>query len=98
MSDVSIIEHWRIHHLTFDQKDIDKVYPGKGCKPLIFTGTVVEDVKGRWVKGDHMRSSLITFYDKETGLVKTVNSIYKLSGKDDDILPDMKNGVLNIFY
>jgi hypothetical protein len=98
MNNISTIEHWRLHHLTFDQKEIDKIYPNEKLMPLMFTGNVVNDVKGRWVKGDHMRSSLIIKYDKETGIVHTRNSKYLLMGIEDDVLPDMGNDVLKLFY
>lgn len=98
MNDISIINHWRLHHLSFSQKQINAIYPNEKFMPLIFTGYIVNDVKGRWSKGDHMRSSLILKYDKETGMVYTRNSVYLLTGIEDDVLPDMGNNVLKLFY
>jgi len=100
------IKNWQIHTLTYSKKDMEqlkKMYPTALTKPnpMVFTGTVVEDKAGRWKPGDHMRSSLIckiTKTGKNTGLIETQNTIYKVINEGGDIFPNIGNDALNIFY
>jgi len=109
--DGGTIDHWQIHNLSHTQETIDGVYPGENLKPMVFTGTnVSENGVGKWMAGDHMRSSLIVNIDRENGTIETRNTIYKvlteggdetsenmakLLGKDS---PDLGDGVMGIFY
>jgi len=93
-----IIKNWQLHHLSLSKKQIEKAYPGKNAKPMIFTGTVAHDPTGRWKNGYHMRSSLITLIDRKEGVIETINTIYKVRDEGNDVLPDMGDGVLGIFY
>ena len=100
--DGGTIKNWQLHHLTHTQKDIESVYPGKNAKPLIFSGTVVDDPTGRWLPGYHMRSSLIVKMTKNADgshSVETLKTLYKLIGDGgDDVIPDMGNNITKIFY
>lgn len=94
-----IIKDWQVHTLSFSEDDLNKVYPGEQLKPLVITGTVVKDELGRWLPGDHMRTSLVKVLDREKGKVETRNTIYRLEGKENaDVVPDLGNGVLGLFY
>jgi len=93
------IKNWQVHTLSFTKEQIDRVYPGKNAKPLVITGTVVEDPIGRWKPGFHMKTSLIVKLDRKEGTVETLKTIYKLTGKENnDIFPNLGNAVANIFY
>ncbi len=97
------IEKWQIHHLQIPEGGEEKfkeVFPNIIFQPIVFTGTVVNEPTGRWKPGDHMRSSYIVSFDKKTGIVETLNTIYKLDMDTEglDIVPDLGNGVLNLFY
>ncbi len=95
----AIIKNWQIHHLDFPQDQVDKSFPElKGKKPTVFTGTVVDCPSGQWQPGDHMRSTVILKIDRDLGVIKTLNSLYKMGVEGDDIFPDLGNGVLKIFY
>lgn len=97
--DGGTIRDWQVHHLTFTKEQIETVYPNQNCKPLIVTGTVVNDPCGRWVPGAHMRSSLVVNIDREKGILETKNTIYKLTGTEGtDVLPDLGDGVMGVFY
>ena len=95
-----VIRDWQVHHLKLTKeqlKSLRKTYPR--AKPLIITGSVVNDKKGRWSPGFHMRSSIVVDLDRKKGIAKTSNSIYKLTGKEgNDVVPDLGNGVLGLFY
>jgi hypothetical protein len=68
-------------------------------KCYILTGTVKEDSTGRWEPGFHMRSSLIVVMDLDEGIIETQNTIYKVEGpQGEDVLPDIGDGVLGVFY
>ena len=106
--DGGVIRGWQLHNLTFTKErmaEAEKLY-GQKVLPLIFTGTVKIDHSGRFKPGNHMRSSLIVRMDKVLGklsdgiyLVETLNTLYVLEGPgDSDVLPDLGNGVLSIFY
>jgi hypothetical protein len=99
---VVVIRNWQLHHLSSTQKAIEAVYPGTNAKPLIFSGTVVDDPTGRWKPGYHMHSSLIVKMTKNTDnshTVETLNTMYKLVGEGgDDVLPDMGDHITSIFY
>jgi len=93
------IKNWQIHTLSLTEEQLNKAYPGQKAKPMIISGTVVEDPVGRWEPGNHMRTSLIVNLDKKEGTVETLNTIYKLTGKEcNDVLPNLGNAILNIFY
>ena len=79
-----IIKNWQIHNLSNGGK--------------ILTGTVVEDFKGRWDPGMHMRSSGIDRIVED--LVYTRNSIYLLKGEAGDPVTggDWGDKVASIFY
>ena len=96
--DGGTIRNWQLHHLTMSKKEIETVLPGKNAKPLMFSGTVVHDPTGRWKTGYHMRSSLIVKIDRKKGVIETLNTIYKVIDEGNDVLPDMGDGVLKIFY
>ena len=105
------IDNWQVHTLSHTQKIIDEAYPGENLTPQVFTGTSVsENGVGKWMTGNHMRSSLIVSIDRVNGVIETRNTIYKvlteggdittqnmakLMGKDSD---DIGNAVMNIFY
>lgn len=97
-----IIKGWQLHKLSFKKKDIEKVYPGAGAKPMVFTGSVVKDPTGRWQPGHHMRSSLIVKIEKINSnkhKVETLNTRYVLEGPgNSDVVPNLGNGVMSIFY
>jgi len=96
--DGGVIKNWQLHHLTFSKELIEKAYPGKNAKPIVFTGTVLDDPTERWKPGDHMRSSLIVLVDRKKGIIETINTIYKVKNEGNDIFPDIGNKVLEIFY
>lgn len=94
-----IIKDWQVHTLSLTEEQLNKAYPGQKAKPMIISGTVVEDPVGRWEPGNHMRTSLIVNLDKKEGTVETLNTIYKLTGKEgNDVLPNLGNAILNVFY
>jgi len=92
------IKNWQIHNLTITKEAIEKAYPGQNAQPMVFTGTVVNDPTGRWKPGHHMRSSLIVAINKERTEIETLKTIYTVTDEGNDILPELGNGVLNIFY
>lgn len=99
----STIRNWQLHHLTVSakiKKLLQKQYPNVLLKPgpMVFTGTVVKDSKGRWKKGFHMRSSLITSINRKKGIIKTRNTVYNVIDEGEDVLSDMGNDILKIFY
>lgn len=100
-----VIEKWQLHHLDIkgSEETFYMLYPeflNVDIEPMMFTGTVVDDPSGRWSSGHHMRSSLILSIDREIGKIVTLNTIYTMDMKTEnqDLLPDIGNGVLNIFY
>ena len=93
-----IIKNWQIHKLSVSEKDIEKVYPGKNAKAMVFTGTVAHDPTGRWKNGYHMRSSLITMINRKEGVIETINTIYKVRDEGNDIFTDIGDKILGIFY
>jgi len=100
------ISHWQLHHLEVPENQIEEFWnhfpelKEDKIKPIIFTGSVVDDPTGRWKPGFHMRSSYIISFDRKTGIVETLNTMYKLDMKTEgmDTFPDLGNGVLKIFY
>jgi len=101
--DGGIVKNWQLHILYDDEVSAKKakdVHPNMGVdKLMVFTGTVVDDPTGRWLPGYHMRSTLVLNHDTETGIVETLNTMYKLEGPgDNDVIPDMGKEVMNIFY
>ena len=103
LKDGGTIRNWQIHNLKYSDamlKTIEKLYPDalREPNPIVFSGTVVDDPTGRWKPGFHMRSSLISKLDRENGIITTQNTIYKVIDEGNDILPDMGNGILEVFY
>ena len=93
------IKDWQIHNLTCTEEQLNKIYPNRNAKPMIISGTIVEDPTGRWKPGYHMRSSLVVKLDRKTNQVETLNTIYKLTGEEGkDILPNLGNSILKVFY
>ena len=94
-----IIKNWQVHTLSYTEEQLDKVFPGKNAKPMLITGTIVEDPLGRWQPGHHIKTSLVVKLDREEGTVETLNTIYKLAGEEgNDILPNLGNAAMGIFY
>ena len=97
-----LITNWQLHHLTLNdeqRKDMKKYHPDVDEEnPMVFTGTVVEDLAGRWEPGFHMRSTLIVSMDKKKGVIETANTIYKVQNEGNDIFPDIGKKILSIFY
>ena len=94
-----VITNWQVHNLTFTKKQLEQVHPGKKTKPMVITGTITEDPTGRFEVGHHVRTSLVVKLDRKKGRVETLNTVYDLRGEEGkDVLPDLKNGVLQIFY
>jgi hypothetical protein len=97
--DGGTITDWQIHNLGCTKEQIEEVFPGQNAKPMVMTGTIVDDPTGRWEPGYHMRSSLVVNIDREKGIVETVNTIYKVSGTEGaDIFKDLGDSIMNIFY
>lgn len=101
--DGGTIKNWQLHILYEDAKSVamaKKTHPHMGVdKIMMFTGIVVEDPTGRWLPGYHMRSTVILNHDKETGIVETLNTMYKLQGEmGGDVVGDMGKDVMKIFY
>ncbi len=96
------IKGWQLHHLSVSQERLDEIAEREGGEkvlPLIITGTVKEDPSGRFEPGWHMRTTLLTILDEENGSCETRNSIYRLEGDNGyDVMPDMGDAVLKIFY
>jgi len=100
------IKNWQLHHLDFKEgqrESLDEIYPElkeSGLQPMLFSGTVVEDPLDRWEVGWHMRSSLIVKINRKKGIIETLNTIYNvdMETENQDRLPDLGNGALNIFY
>ena len=94
-----VIKDWQLHKLSFTKEYLDEMFPGENLLPLILSGTVVNDPLGRWKPGFHMRTSLICKIDKKNKVIETRNTVYKLAGKENsDVLPEMGDGILGIFY
>ena len=99
LKDGGTIRDWQVHHLSYSKDKLNAFHPGRNVKPMMVTGTVVEDKAGRWKPGYHMRSSLVTKLDRKNGILETLNTRYKLTGKEgNDVMPDLGDGVLGLFY
>lgn len=97
------VTHWQIHHLQLTDlqtKKAKKIYPELIYPPIVFTGTVTKDMGDLNKPSGHMRSSCIVSFDRKTGRVETMNTVYNLDMKTEnqDTLPDLGNNVFNIFY
>lgn len=96
------ITHWQLHHLSVSKERLDQATEQQGGEkvlPLIITGTVKEDPSGRMESGWHMRTSLLTFIDEEAGYCETRSSVYRLEGGNgSDVMPDLGDQVLSLFY
>ncbi len=86
------IKNWRVHKLAIPKDLIDEVYPGTNAKALVVTGVVVNDALGRWLPGDHMKTSLVVKLDRKNGKLETLNTLYDLEGKED------KNSIAGMEY
>lgn len=53
-------------------------------------GTVISDYKGRWATGDYVFTSKVKDLDFDTGLVRTRNSLYCLSGDGQEVFPSLE--------
>jgi len=78
-----VISSWTLHRNTIEQDAFIKMM-GKGYVegmiPMILTGEVVEDFKGRWEPGQCMFSTVIFEVDFFCMRIGTRNSVYQLSG------------------
>ncbi len=93
------ISDWQVHHLSYTKEQVEQAFPEEGLQPIIVTGTVVSKNCGKFSYGDHMRSSLVFKLDRKEGVLETRNSIYELVGKENnDIMPDIGDAVLTLFY
>ncbi|MES9964552.1 MAG: hypothetical protein ABW116_13535 [Candidatus Sedimenticola sp. 20ELBAFRAG] len=96
------ITGWQLHHLSMPQEKLDQLMKEREEEkilPLIITGTVKEDPSGRMEVGWHMRTSPLTFLSEEEGYCETRFSVYRLEGSNgSDIMPDMGDQVLGLFY
>jgi len=99
------IKNWQLHHLTIpggeeNQKLFAEYNPTAMLDPgpIMFSGTVVDDPAGRWRPGFHMRSSYIVSIDREKGIIETQNTVYRVIEEGGDVLPDLGNDILKIFY
>ena len=94
------VTKWTFHNLNFTPEEMEKAFPGGNAMPLMFTAIVVKDPTGRWPEGFHMRSSCVVSFDKFTGVIETLNTMYKLEGQPGDpyFPDDLGNGVLGIHY
>ncbi len=97
--------NWQIHHLKLDSralKKLKKIRPRALLDPgpMMVTGTLVDEPTGRWKPGAHFRSSLVVEIDRKKGILETENTIYHIDPKTEnkDVIPDMGNGVLKMFY
>jgi len=103
--DCRIINNWQLHHLdklTEEEKNILEKYFGQKILldpgPMVFTGTVVKDPTNKWKAGFHMRSSYIVSIDRKNGFIQTLNTLYKVEQEGGDVIPDLGNKVLDVFY
>ncbi len=96
------ITAWQLHHLSISQEKLDELSASlkqEKMLPLIITGTVLNDPSGRMVPGWHMRTSPLTMLNEDDGYCESRNSIYRLDGDNgNDVMPDLGDGVLSIFY
>lgn len=96
------ITGWQLHHLSVSKERLDQWAEKNGevkVLPLIITGTVKEDPSGRMHVGWHMRTGLLTFLDEAAGYCETRASVYRLEGENGgDVMPDLGDAVLTIFY
>lgn len=97
------IKNWQLHSITVLKEQEErflKFFPNVIMPPILFTGTIVDDPTGRWMPGFHMRSTYIVSFDREKGVIETLNTTYKLDMKTEgkDVMPDLGNNVLKIFY
>ncbi len=83
-----VIKNWQLHTLS--------------TRKQVFTGTIEHDERGRFKDGWHIRSSEILAFNKDTGVLFTNNSEYKMDreteGMDEYFPKDMGNSILGVFY
>lgn len=98
------IKNWQLHHLTVPE-DVKELFIEKNpgidvSNPMMVTGTVVDEPTGRWRPGDHFRSTYIMNIDRVHSIIETQNTIYHVDPDTEnmDVMPDLKNNVLRIFY
>lgn len=96
------IRNWQLHNLTYPEGAIELLQRQIGVEsilPIRLTGTVDSDPTGRFEVGTHIRTSLLTHYDTESGYCETLNSVYELLGEgESDVIPDLGNLVLLLDY
>jgi len=103
MKNLTTIKNWQLHHIVIPG-DNNKLFlthfPKVIMPPLIVTGTVIEDKFGRFLPGFHFRSTYIILLDRTNNIIETENSIYLFDPKTEnqDVVPDMSNAVLTLFY
>ena len=101
--DGGTITSWEMHKLPYTVEEVEQVYPGENLTPFVISGMVVDDPTGRWLPGYHMKSSLIVKLNRQTGVLETRNTMYKLLGKEvkDSVVEAVKalgGDVRDIFY
>ncbi len=84
----SRIKNWRLHNLS--------------CGVQVFTGIVEHDERGRFDPGFHMRSSVIEYFDRDSGNLATQNTHYLMDmeteNQDPFITEDLGDKVVGISY
>ncbi len=100
---ISKIRNWQLHTIEIDDKNKELFqthFPNVIYPPILFTGTVVEDIKNRWNPGDHMRSTYVVLLDRQNGIIETMNSTYEMdmTTENQDIFGNLNNKVLSLFY
>src|SRR5690554_2822508 len=64
-----------------------------GIESHYLYGTVISDYKQRWSRGDYVFSSEVIDFEKESGLVKTKNSLYCLEGEGEQVFATLLEAV-----
>ena len=94
--------NWQVHTLSVDElrDQLNEIYPELvDVKVLqVITGTITDDTSGKLNDYDHCRSSFVINIDRENGKLETLNSVYDLGLEGNDVIPDLGNGVLSVFY
>lgn len=99
--DGGTIMQWQLHTTSVPvERAHKKGIDVKTDKCYILSGTVVHDPNGRWVPGDHMKSSLVVDIDFEKGYAETRNSTYRLDGPQGDPIlgGDLGDTIFAVFY
>ena len=97
MKNERVLKNWQLHKMSSKYDGIE--IKGQKVVPYIVTGTVVEDKFGKFRPGMHCRSSMATKVDLENNFIDTVTTTYTLVGEgDSDVVPEMGDAVLGLFY